>query len=222
MKKIVKNQVVFDFDGTLLFTDDIVSDSFRYMFSYYGFPLVSGERIRQTFGGLMIDEITTLRNEYNINADPEEMLAVYRSYHGDHFEEKIRLFDGVKELLDALIERGCALYLLTSRKKNSTYRGLKHFGIENYFSLIVTADDSPFVKPDKRAVLSVLEKANKSPENAVLIGDSHFDIECAKNANITGIHAVWGRQFTAQEILKTGATFVAETPEKIIEILENL
>ncbi len=217
-----KKTVIFDFDGTLLYTDDIVSSSFRYMFSYYGFPFVSEERIRKTFGGLMIDEITTLKNEYNIDANPEEMLAVYRSYHGEHFEEKIRLFDGIKELLVALKDSGYTLHLLTSRKKSSTYKGLKHFDIEKYFNQIITADDSPYVKPDKRAVLSVLERTGEGKENAVLIGDSHFDIECAKNAKIVGIHAVWGRDFTQEEIKKIGGDFVAKTPNEIIEILERL
>ena len=222
MKKSSKKTVIFDFDGTLLYTDKIVSDSFKYMFAYYGFPPVSDERIRKTFGGLMIDEITALKNEYDINADPEEMLAVYRSYHGEHFEEKIRLFDGILDLLVRLKESGYVLHLLTSRKKSSTYKGLKHFDIEKYFNQIITADDSPYVKPDKRAVLSILEKTGESTDSAVLIGDSHFDIECAKNAKIVGIHAVWGREFSQEEIKKTGADFVAKTPSEIIEILEKL
>ena len=66
------------------------------------------------------------------------------------------------------------------------------------------------------------ERTGEEKENAVLIGDSHFDIECAKNANIVGIHAVWGRDFTQEEIKKIGGDFVAKTPNEIIEILERL
>lgn len=218
----MRKTIIFDFDGTLLYTDKIVTDSFKYMFAYYNFPPVSEQRIRQTFGGLMIDEIVALKNEFKINADPEEMLKVYRSYHHEHFEEKIELFNGVKELLESLKKGGYELCLLTSRKKTSTYQGLKHFDIEKYFSLIVTADDTPFIKPDKRAALSILEKIGKSKNDAVLIGDSHFDIGCANNAEIVGVLAVWGREFSQKEIDNIGAKFVAKTPLEIINILEKL
>lgn len=213
--------LLFDFDGTLVCTDNLVCDSFNHMFKEYNFPKVPTERVKKTFGGLLIDEISTLAKEYKIDANPQEMIKEYRRYHDIHFEEKVYIYDGIVDALEYFKNKGYKMAVITSRKKSSAYRGLKLFDIEKYFSFIRTADDTKFVKPDKMAILSVLDEMKEDKTNAIMIGDSSFDIECAFNAQVKGVHAVWGREFSQEEILKTGAERVAKTPFEMIEIIEK-
>ncbi len=213
--------LLFDFDGTLVCTDNLVISSFNHIFKEYSFPQVPIERVKRTFGGLLIDEISTLAKEYKIDANPEDMIKEYRRYHDIYFEEKVYVYDGVKEALEYLKNKGYKMAVITSRKKSSAYRGLKLFDIEKYFSFIRTADDSTYVKPDKMAILSVIEEMNVDKNDCIMIGDSSFDIECAFNAQVKGIHAIWGREFSQEEIEKTGAEKIAKTPLEMIEIIEK-
>lgn len=213
--------ILFDFDGTLLATDDLVMLCFRHTLAQYGVEQVSDERLRRTFGGLMDNLMQEFVEEYHLKADWREMLREYRAFHDKQFASAVHLFDGVQQLLEELSQRGYRMAVLTSRKRPSTLRGLELFHIRRYFSVVQTADDVPYVKPDPRAAYTVLEQLQASAQHALIVGDSRYDILCGKNAGMYTALALWGRQMAEKEIAALSPDLVARTPAEILAALPS-
>jgi pyrophosphatase PpaX len=123
----------------------------------------------------------------------EESLAVYRGYHKEHFNGEITCFPGIPEMLTRLKEEGYSLAVVTSRLRGTTTLGIEKYGLRDYFDAIVACDDTERHKPDPDPILAALEIIKKKPEEAVMVGDTAFDIICAKNAGVKSVLAAWGR-----------------------------
>lgn len=210
--------VLFDFDGTLIGTDRVILESFRYTLRRYGVENVSDEKLLADFGGLLVDIMGKYKREYGLNAPLDELVSCYRDYHHSIFEKGIECFDGIPELLAKLRTDGYKLAVLTSRKRRTTDIGLKKFDLFRYFDAVQTADDCPYAKPDKRAAEVLLEKIGSDPSRAVIIGDSAYDIGCGKNCGMPTVFAAWGRTTPAGAY---GADFIAETPEDFFDYLKK-
>ena len=107
-----------------------------------------------------------------------------------------------------------SLSVASSKPQNALDKVVDHLGIREYFDRVIGAD--PSVKHDDKAELVV---AARTRENAVMIGDSRFDIEAAKKAGIKSIAAGYG--FTAKEkLLALGPDYYADSVSDIAKILE--
>ena len=98
----------------------------------------------------------------------------------------------------------------------STMAGLRKFGLEDDFDAIVTADDTTKHKPDPEPVLITLEKLGAKPEEALMIGDSMFDIKCAHNAGVKAVLVGWAEAVSEEDL--NGP----DRPEYFIEKAEDL
>jgi pyrophosphatase PpaX len=213
-KKI--NTVLFDFDGTLIDTNDIIIESFQHTFKTVIGEEKPVEEIIKTFG-----EPLGLTMEKMLDIDPNEAIRIYRSYHNQKFEDLIKIFPGMLELVKELYERGYKLAIVTSRLRNTTLIGLRKFDIEKYFSYVLTADDTEKHKPDPAAINIVLEKLNSTPDEAIMIGDSKFDIMCANNAGVKSILVGWAISLSEEEIEGIyKPTYIAEKAEDVLRILD--
>ena len=208
--------ILFDFDGTLIDTNEIIIQSFQHTFR-----TVLGEEkpvddIIRTFG-----EPLSLTMEKMLDIDPVEAVKIYRSYHNQKFEDLIRIFPGMLELVIELFNRGYKLAIVTSRLRNTTLLGLRKFDMEKYFSYVLTADDTDKHKPDPAAINIVLEKLNSKPDESIMIGDSKFDIMCANNAGVKSILVGWAISLTDEE--KEGIykpTYIVENAEDVLDLLD--
>jgi pyrophosphatase PpaX len=79
------------------------------------------------------------------------------------------------------------------------YRGLELFDILKHFSVIVTVDDTKQHKPHPEPVLKALENLGASASEALMIGDSVFDILCAHNAGVKAVKVSWGAALEHQD-----------------------
>lgn len=210
--------VLFDFDGTLIGTDKVILESFRYTLASCGVQNVSDEKLRSDFGGLLVDIMGKYKREYGLNAPLDELVACYRDYHRGIFEKGIECFDGIPELLENLRADGFKLAVLTSRKGRTTDIGLEKFGLFRYFEAVQTADDCPYAKPDRRAAEVLLKTIGSDTSRAVIIGDSAYDVGCGKNSGMKTVFAAWGRTPPDGAY---GADFIAETPSSFYGYLRK-
>lgn len=189
-----KTTVLFDFDGTIMDTNDIIIKSWQHTF----FTLEGKERpeaeILATFG----EPLQITMERFLPDYDTEEAIEIYRSYQFEHYHDLIELFPGMEELIVRLKQEGYKLGVVTSRLRNSTEIGLNKFHLMQYFEAIVSADDTSKHKPDPEPVLIALEKLNSKPEEAVMIGDSMFDVLCAQNARVEAVLVSWAMAAKAQ------------------------
>lgn len=177
--------VLFDFDGTLMDTNDLIFNSWVHAFREIKGEVPEDEVILRTYGEILLD---TMRSFFG--GDDEELMRnveIYREYQRNTFKEQIRLFPGAKEMLRDLKDAGYRLAMVTSRLKETTIQYMDEFGIRDLFEVVLTADDSPIHKPEPEPALLALEKMGVSPEHAVMVGDTWSDMECGIRAGVVPI-----------------------------------
>ena len=129
------------------------------------------------------------------------------------------LFDGIAELLDALATDGWALAVATGKSD----RGLRHclaaHGLGDRFVSLQTADRNPS-KPHPAMALAAMAEAGARPANTVFIGDTGWDMGCARAAGVGAIGVGWGYHDEA-ELLAEGAHVVANDPADVLTLARD-
>lgn len=179
--------VIFDFDGTLADTNQLIINSFNHIYCKYHDGKCDEEYILSTFGEPL--ELT-LRRDFG-DFEYEDVLGSYREYQTERFEKEVKLYETVEETIKHLIDKNIKIGIATSRLRGSTLSALQKFNIDKYFQVIVAADDVVNHKPDKEPLIKVIKALNSSTDKTLYVGDSKFDIECAINAQVTPVLVGW-------------------------------
>lgn len=191
--------ILFDFDGTVMDTNEVIIQSWQHTFRTLEGKERAVEEIIKTFG-----EPLALTMEKTFPQVPvEESIGIYRSYHYDNFGELISLFPGMEALIQELRRRGYKIGLVTSRLKATTMQGLDKYGIKDYFETVVTAEDTNKHKPDPEPIYIALRQLGSKPENSIMVGDTMFDILCAKNAGVQSVLVSWALAVTEEDLSGT-------------------
>ena len=167
--------VLFDLDGTLIDTNQLIIDSFQHTLKVHLGRAVSETEIARTFGRPLVD----ILREYAADK-VDAMLKTYREYNESRHDTTTRLFPGVKETLTALKSAGCKLGVVTGKRRHLALRGLKLFDLDVYMAVVVTPEDTNRHKPYPAPVLKALELLHRQPENTLMVGDSPLDIASAR------------------------------------------
>ena len=183
----MKKYILFDFDGTLVNTNDVIVASWQHTYKHYLGHEVPLERITSCFGEPLL---LTMEREFP-GVDPQESADVYRSFQLEHADTLVTVFPGIKELLVSLKDAGYVPGIVTSRTRVSAVRYLEMFHMAGDFDCLVTCDDTAAHKPDPEPILLAMKKLGASPEECLMIGDSPFDIKCANNAGVDSVMVGW-------------------------------
>ncbi|MCF0150568.1 MAG: HAD-IA family hydrolase [Firmicutes bacterium] len=183
--------VLFDFDGTLIDTNQLVLDSWHNVYKAYGITPPADEVLTATFGQPLEDALAEFFPEYPV----EESARHYRSFQQDHFSGTARLYEGIPQLLQELKARGYLLAIVTSRLWASLKSNKYEFHQQDLFDAIVSQEDTDVHKPQPEPCLIALRKLGISPEEAIMVGDSRLDILCGKNAGCKTALVGWSVAF---------------------------
>lgn len=129
----------------------------------------------------------------------------------------MRVFPGTAETLAALRERGVLLGVVTSKRPESYAADFTPFGLDGYFDILVTCADTALHKPHPEPLYKFLERAGARAREALYIGDSVYDRDCARAAGVDFALATWGSAHPDME----GVTWRLGKPEDILDILET-
>ncbi len=179
--------VLFDFDGTIADTNEIILKSWRYIYKEYLGRVCRDEEVVGSFGEALAD---TLKARFP-DVDLDEILNKFRNYQHSFFAEEVTLFSGMKELVQELKRRNYLTGIVTSRTKSQTMVGLQKFNMEELFDTFVSCEDTPAHKPDPAPCLIALKRLGVEPKDAIYIGDSRYDIQCAHNAGMQAVLVDW-------------------------------
>jgi soluble P-type ATPase len=109
--------------------------------------------------------------------------------------------------------------VVTSKRQKMAHRGLELMEIMEYFSVVVTVDDTEEHKPHPAPVLKALEKLGAAPEEAIMVGDSIYDIQCAHNAGVEAIQVTWGASL--EHLQQEPADFLVDNALEIVDIVKG-
>ena len=179
--------ILFDFDGTIMDTNDVIIQSWQHTFRTFRGEEGDEDKILETFGETLEYTMKNLFPEVAL----EEGLAVYRGYQRENFLSSIKMVPGMRDVLDELLERGYLMAMVTSRLRYTTEQAMEEFDLGKYFRHVVTADDVTRAKPDPQCVEMALETLNSSADRAIMTGDTVHDIQCARNGGVISVLAGW-------------------------------
>lgn len=180
--------ILFDLDGTLIDTNKLIIDSFKHTYKLHLNVDISEEEILRHFGEPLI---ITLRRYSASEEEAQEMFKTYIEYNEAKHDSVVMLCSGIHECLAALKNLGCTLAVVTSKRKKIALQGLALFDLLKYFDVVVALEDTNSHKPNPEPILKALELLAAETEEAIMVGDSVFDILCAKNAGVRSILVKW-------------------------------
>ncbi|MBQ3431677.1 MAG: HAD family hydrolase [Clostridia bacterium] len=211
--------VIFDLDGTLLYTLDSIALSCNKVLAAHHLPPVSHEQLKQFVGDGVIDLL--IRSFYaggSTEVVNHTTVSEFRACFKDDCDFNVKPYDGIEALISWLKDKGIYVACNTNKPHENAVKLIhKHFS--NNFDAIQGQEDGVPKKPDKTGALQIIKSLGVNPEEVVYIGDSNVDIFTAKNAGLYSIGAAWGYR-GEKELRLSGAQFIAHTPYEVIEILK--
>lgn len=178
--------IVWDFDGTLADSRPLIEAGMKHALAglgesegkmeewlqYVGLPVEQG--IQKTFGVLPGPEV-------------DHILAVYRTYPHAENQHLIQPFPGITDLLHELKGLGLPMALATSKRRLPLEKQIRAFGWEGLFDPIVTPDEVQQGKPHPESLQFILARLGVRPEEALMVGDTTFDLDMANVARIPAL-----------------------------------
>ncbi len=187
--------VLFDLDGTIADTNDLITESFKHTFKVYGYEFTE-EEIKAMNGPPLIETFN------QINPDQaEEMIKTYREHNFKYHDHFVKEIPYAKETIERLLAKGIKIGIVTAKMREGVKKTLACTGLTPYFDVIVTIDDVTHPKPHPESVQLAMEQLEANPPSTLMIGDNYHDIEAGKKALTQTAGVAWsmkGRGFLQQ------------------------
>ena len=204
--------IIFDFDGTLADTIDILLSITNRLSAEFGFKSATKEELAQ-LSNLNSWQIL----QYSGISIFKFPLLIRRLKAELHSEvPHIQLFPGIKEVLLELKKRGFQLGIITSNSRENVWTSLEKNGLQGIFTFIYSG--STFGK--HKVINKWLKTENINPEQVVYVGDEIRDIDAAKKTGIKVIAVGWGFN-SPQALAAQNPNFLIERPQELIEIINS-
>lgn len=211
-----KSVVLFDLDGTLIDTKELILTSFRKGSEDVLGEALPDERVQALIGIPLIEQATILAPGH-----AEELIVAYRKRNKELHDQLIHYFEGTREMLDELKELGARFAVVTSKLHAPALEGLESFDLEGYFEVIIAKEDTDKHKPEPEPLLLAAERMGVAVEECVYVGDSTYDMMAARAAGMVAIAALWG-MYSREELLEAGAEYEAAAPCELPGLIGNL
>jgi pyrophosphatase PpaX len=181
-----RDTILFDLDGTLINTNELIIASFLYTLDKYFPEQYNREHILPFMGMPLVETM----EQIDINRVPE-LIETYREHNISNHDNLVTEFEGVFETVEALYKKGYKLGIVTTKMRNTVEMGLKLVGLDKFFKTVVTLDDVEKAKPDPEPILKALALLQSTPEQAIMVGDSKYDILGGQNAGTQTAGVSW-------------------------------
>jgi pyrophosphatase PpaX len=211
----VLRAVLFDFDGTLVDTTELIFQSMRHATGEILGREISREILMANVGQPLPRQMELLSAEH-----AEELLESYRLHNEEHHDALIQEFPGVEGSLARLRAGGVGIVVVTSKRRPSVEMALKNFpGLGEVVDHFVTMEDTAEHKPRPAPLLKGLEfLGGVPPEEAAYVGDSPFDVAAAEAAGITSVAVSWGA-FSEDTLRAAGPDHLVPDLDSAVDLL---
>ena len=182
---------ILDFDGTLGDTTDLIVRTTQAAIKKLGLPERSDEQCASMIGLRLVEIPPVLFPECDVDRDV--YAATYRRIFNElNTDGAVQLYPNVIETLKEMKRRGIILTIASSRSNASLTEYINNLGLSSTITYILGANDVKQGKPHPEAVLKTLEKYNIPAEEAIMVGDTIFDIEMGRNAGTKTCGVTYG------------------------------
>lgn len=201
--------IIFDIDGTMLDTEQVLLKALQQIiFETQGRKV---EKADLLFTSGIPGDIALKQLGFE---ETEEVNKAWNDRFKENFQD-VRIFDGIVPLLDKLTKMGVHLGIITSKTHEEYKSDFLPFGLEKYFGTIICVDDVDRPKPSPDSMFKYFSLTGASPEETLYIGDTIYDMQCAKSAGADFGLSVWGAASRYE-----GADYYFECTDEIFRLAE--
>lgn len=206
--------IIFDVDGTLTSTNDLIFESFRFVSKKYLNKSLTNDEIVELFGPTENVILKEWGGE-NYHAIKNDYYDFYTNNH-----HMASLYPGIKDVLNFIRSSKVPLSIFTGKGREAAAITLKKLDVYEYFDLIITGDDVIEHKPSAEGINKFLEKFDLAKEKVLMIGDSPSDIKAARSAGVKIASVVWD-SYVNKEVLQLGSDYIFYEVNELKDFLEN-
>jgi pyrophosphatase PpaX len=190
------NTILFDLDGTLIDTNELIISTYLHTLEKY-YPGKYKREDVLPFLGPTLHEVFGAMDSERV----EEMVLEYRTYNLANHDALVKEFVGVMETIETLKKKGYKLAIVTTKREDVAFKGLRLMKLDHFFDVMIAYDHVKKVKPDPEPIFLALEKLDSVPEETLMVGDNFHDVLAGKNAGTKTAGVAWsikGREYLAK------------------------
>ena len=217
MKKLNKQFIMFDLDGTLTDPKEGITKSIQYSLKHFDIEVANLNDLVRFIGGSLWE---IYPKNFNLSEDDTKIaVEKYREYFSDYGIFENLLYDGIPDLLANLKSNGKKIILATAKPSVFAEKILRHFNIYQYFDFISGSELDGRRSEKYESISYAIENCGiASPELAVMIGDRNLDAIGAKKANVTSIGVLYGYG-SYEELSNAGVDFMVSSVNELNDLL---
>jgi len=209
--------LLFDLDGTIIYSKDAIFNAINAALEFYGFEPFSEEELLRNLRIPLKEKYRT-----RTNADPRPLMEKFREIYLRTYRDTTYIHDGMIPLLKRLKDNGVKMAVITLKEGKEAAQVVEEMGLLKYFSAIFGSQNPEYrIKPSPEHACYAIDKYGIAKENCALVGDMRGDILSAKGAGITPIGVAWCLR-NPKQLYEAGAEHVAREPGELEAILERL
>lgn len=209
--------IIFDLDGTLVDSSIDICNAINYALEGLDVPSVTVPETIALIGEGITTLFEKLMNIHNILADKEQLIRRFTDHYSAHLVDNTTVYPGVIHALKSL--GGYKTAVISNKREEFSVKVLELLGMRKYFDLVVGSDTTPEKKPSPVPIRFVLSKFGIGPAEAVIVGDSTFDIEAGRAAGIRTIAVTYGYRPLS---MLGGADFIVDSMPDVIPVIEKM
>ncbi len=210
-----KKLILFDFDGTVADNSEGIYNCIRYALGKKGMEAPSDEILRAFIGPSLFDSFMWYCTDDETVA--EELVALYRERYKPVGSTEVKIYDGIRELLGRLRSEGFITAVCSSKPYDFVRKIAKEQELEDLFDGFFCPSMQCHLSDKSSLALEAIKHFGVHKEEAVLIGDTKFDVAAARDAGISCVGVLYG--FASEEGELDSADAVAEKVKDIYALV---
>ncbi len=210
--------VILDFDGTMGDTQDLIVRTMQQTIHQLGLPQRTDEQCAAMIGLPLKHTFTTL---IEMSEEMGERCAeLYRRlFNENNVPGAVPVFPNVLDTVRTLHERGLILTIASARRRDTLVEFLESMNLMQYIPYVISASDIENAKPAPDMVLKTLEDYHLSADEAIVVGDTKYDIEMAHRAGVKAVGVTYGNG-TVEELRAYGAEYIIDDFAQLLDIVQ--
>ncbi|MBS4190327.1 pyrophosphatase PpaX [Bacillus sp. FJAT-49705] len=208
------NTVLFDLDGTLIDTNELIISSFLHTLGSYYPDKYKREDVLPFMGPTLTETFASINPE-----KLDEMIAMYREFNLSKHDQLVKEFPTVFETVRTLKESGYKIAIVSTKIHKNIEKGLKLTKLDQFFDVVIALDHVQKPKPDPEPILKALDLLGSKPEEAIMVGDNSYDILGGKNAGTKTAGVAWSAK-GKEHLMGFEPDYILDTMADLLDILK--
>lgn len=213
----MRKLVIFDLDGTLLYTLGDLMKSVNFTLDLFGYETRTLEEI-SSFVGNGVQHLLRQTLPADISEEKfKQCFACFKDYYSDHSCDDTHPYEGIVEVLNVLKNRGVKIGIVSNKFQSAAEDVCKHY-FDGLYDAVVGESDLCKRKPAPDGINMICEQFGVDKDDAIFFGDSEVDVKTGENAGVYCVSVLWG--YRDKEFLaRNGAKLFVSNPLDIVDMI---